>query len=102
MEKRYNLLSKIKRQFKSALPEDIKTIIMYKRTKLSNKTFPIVHRTKCPDKGCKDDYIGKTNSSIVERMNYHNIRCKNRTEFSGAHGGLPFYFFQSIGFLQSL
>ena len=90
-KKRSHLLSKIKKQFKRALPEDIKTMITYKSTKLSTKKFPTVYRNKCLDEGCKDNFIGKTNSSIVERMKYHNIRCKNRAGSSGAHEGLPLY-----------
>ena len=90
-KKRSHLLSKIKKQFKRALPEDIKTMITYKSTKLSTKRFPAVYRNKCLDEGCKDNFIGKTNSSILERMKYHNIRCKNRVGSSGAHEGLPLY-----------
>ena len=77
-------------------------MITYKSTKLSTKIFRVVYRNKCPDEGCKDDYIGKTNSIIVERIQYHNIRDKNRAGFSGVHEGFPLYFLQSIAFLQLL
>ena len=55
-------------------------MITYKSTKLSTKIFRVVYRNKCPDEGCKDDYIGKTNSIIVERIQYHNIRGKKEPD----------------------
>ena len=66
-------------------------MITYKSTKLSTKIFRVVYRNKCPDEGCKDDYIGKTNSIIVERIQYHNIKGKKRAGFSGVHEGFPLY-----------
>ena len=59
-------LSKMKKQLKRTLPDDVKTIISYKSTKLSTK-FPVKDKTdfqhkhnvvyygKCPNEGCKDD-----------------------------------------------
>ena len=65
-KQRHQLLSKMKKQLKRTLPDDIKTIISYKSTKLSTK-FPVKDKTdfqhkhyvvyygKCPNEGCKDD-----------------------------------------------
>ena len=62
----HRLLSKMKKQLKRTLPDDIKTIISYKSTKLSTK-FPVKDKTdfqhkhnvvyfgKCPNEGWKDD-----------------------------------------------
>ena len=78
----HRLLSKIKKQLKRTLPEDFKTMITYKSTKLSTK-FPVkskidfkhkknvFHHSKCSNEGCKDDYVGETNRLIVERIKHH-------------------------------
>ena len=62
----HRLLSKMKKQLKRTLPDDVKTIISYKSTKLSTK-FPVKDKTdfqhkhnvvyfgKCPNEGWKDD-----------------------------------------------
>ena len=72
-------LSKMKKQLKKTLPEDINTMISYKSTKLSTK-FPfkdktdfqhknnVVYHSKCPSEGCHENYIGETNRRIVERI----------------------------------
>ena len=81
----HQLLSKMKKQLKRTLPDDIKTIISYKSTKLSTK-FPVKDKTdfqhkhnvvyygKCPDEGCKDNYVGETKRRIVERIKDHNSK----------------------------
>ena len=65
--------------------DDIKTIISYESTKLSTK-FPVKDKTdfqhkhnvvyygKCPNEGCKDDYVGETKRRIVERIKDHNSK----------------------------
>ena len=79
------LLSKMKKQLKRTLPDDIKTMISYKRMKLST-IFPVKDKTdfqhkdnvvyygKCPNEGCKDDYVGETKRCIVERIRGHNSK----------------------------
>ena len=75
----HNLLSKMKKQLKKTLPEDVNTMISYKSTKLSTK-FPVkdetdfqhknnvVYHSKCPSEGCHEN----TNRSILERIQDHN------------------------------
>ena len=75
----HKLLSKMKKQLKKTLPEDVNTMISYKSTKLSTK-FPVkdktdfqhknnvVYHSKCPSEGCHENYIGETNRRIVERF----------------------------------
>ena len=82
------LLSKMKKQLKKTLPEDVNTMISYKSTKLSTK-FPVkdktdfqhknnvVYHSKYPNEGCHENYIGETNRRIVERIQDHNSRDKN-------------------------
>ena len=79
----HKLLSKMKKQLKKTLPEDVNTMINYKSTKLSTK-FPVkdktdfqhknnvVYHSKCPSEGCHENYIGETNRRIVERIQDHN------------------------------
>ena len=81
----HQLLSKTKKQFKRTLPDVIKTIISCKSTKLSTK-LPVKNKTdfqykhhvmyygKCPNEGCKDDYVGETKRRIVERIKDHNSK----------------------------
>ena len=75
----HKLLSKMKKQLKKTLPEDVNTTISYKSTKLLTK-FPvkdktdfqhknnIVYDSKCPSEGCHENYIGETNRCIVETI----------------------------------
>ena len=84
----HKLLSKMKKQLKKTLPEDVNTMISYKSAKLSTK-FPVKDKTdfqqkntvvchsKCPSEGCPKNYIGETNRDIVERIQNHNNRDKN-------------------------
>ena len=65
----------MKNHSKTKLPEDIKTMITYKSTRLSTN-FPVrektdfkhkndvVYHSKYPNEGCKHDYIGNTNRRI--------------------------------------
>ena len=65
----HKLLSKMKKQLKKTIPEDVNTMISYKSTKLSTK-FPVkdksdfhhqnsvVYRNKFPSAGCRENYIG--------------------------------------------
>ena len=82
------LLSKMKKQLKKTLSEDVNTMISYKSTKLSTK-FPVkdktdfqhknnvVYHSKCPSEGCRENYIGETNRRIAERIKDHNNSGKN-------------------------
>ena len=84
----HKLLSKMKKQLKKTLPEDVNTMISYKRIKRSTK-FPVKYKTdfqhknnvvypsKCRSEGCYENYIGETNRRIVERIQDHNDRDKN-------------------------
>ena len=78
----------MKKQLKKTLPKDVNTMISHKRTKLLTK-FPVkdktnfqhknnvVYHSKCPVERCRENYIGETNRSIVERIQDHNNRDKN-------------------------
>ena len=86
--KGHKLVSKMKKQLKKTLPEDVNTMISYKSTKLLTK-FPvknktnfqhknnIVYHSKCPSEGCHENYIGETNRRTVEKIQDHNNRDKN-------------------------
>ena len=86
--KGHKLISKMKKQLKKTLLEDVNTMISCKNTKLSTK-FPVkdktdfqhsnnvVYHSKCPSKGCHENYIGETNRRIVERIQDHKNRDKN-------------------------
>ena len=79
----HKLLSKMKKQLKKTLPEDVNTMISYKSTKLSTK-FPvkdktdfqhknnIVYHSKCLSDGCRENYTGETNRCIARRIQDHN------------------------------
>ena len=84
----HKLLSKMKKQLKKTLPEDVNTMISYKSTKLSTKFLvkdksdfqhqnSVVYHNKCPSAGCRENYIGETNRRIVEKIQNHNNRDKN-------------------------
>ena len=80
----HKLLSKMKKQLKKILPEDVS----YESTKLSTK-FPVkdktdlqhknnvVYHSKCPSEGCHKNDIGEMNRHIVGRIQDHNNRDKN-------------------------
>ena len=84
----HKLLSKMKKQLKKTLPEDVNTMISYKSTKLSTK-FPvkdktdfqhknsIVYHSKCLSDGCRENYTGETNRCIARSIQDHNNRDKN-------------------------
>ena len=83
-----NLINKMNKQLKKHLPQDIKVITTYQGTKLSSRfsvkdkvTFEhkhnLVYYGKCPEKECKDDYIGETDRRIRERIIDHNKRDKS-------------------------
>ena len=81
----HKLLSKIKKQLRKTLPEDVNTMINNKSAKLSTK-FPVkdktdfqhknnvVYHSKCPSEGCHENYIGETNRRI---KTYRRNRDKN-------------------------
>ena len=83
----HKLLSKMKKQLKKTLPEDVNTMISYNSTKLSTK-FPVkdktdfqhksnvVYHSKCPSERCHENYIMETNRRTVERIQDHNNRDK--------------------------
>ena len=84
-KQRHQLQSKMKKQLKRNLPDDMKTTISCKSTKLSTK-FPVKDKTgfqhrhnivyygKCPSERFKDDYFGETKRPIVEGIKDHNSR----------------------------
>ena len=79
--------SKMKKQLKKVLPDNVKTMVTYQSKKLTSK-FPakekidfqyqnnIVYHVKCPNPNCKDDYIGETDRRVIERVIDHNKRDK--------------------------
>ena len=82
------LLSKMKKELKRTLRDNIKITISYKITKLStkipakNKTDfqhrpTVVYYGKCPSEGCKDDYVRETKRCTVERIKEHNGKGNN-------------------------
>ena len=92
----HKLLSKMKKQLKKTLPEDVNTMISYKSTKLSTK-FPVkdktdlqhknkvVYHSECPSEGCHENYSRETNRHIVERIQDHNNRDKSSYLLRHAH-----------------
>ena len=78
----HRLLLKMKKQLKRTLPDDVKTIISYKSTKLSTK-FPVKDKTdfqhkhnvvyygKCGNEGCNEDYLRETKRQLIERIKDH-------------------------------
>ena len=79
-KQRHQLPSKMKKQLKRTLQDDIKTIISYKSTTefpVRNKAdlqhkHNVVYYGKCPNEGCKDGYVGETKRRIVEKFKDHN------------------------------
>ena len=81
------LTSKMKKQLRKVLPDNVKTMVTYQSKKLVSK-FPVkdkidfqhqnnvVYYGKCPNPNCKDDYIGETDRRVIERVIYHNKRDK--------------------------
>ena len=81
------LTSKMKKQLKKVLPDNVKTMVTYQSKKLASK-FPVkdkidfqhqnnvVYYGKCPNPNCKDDYIGETDRRVIERVIDHNKRDK--------------------------
>ena len=92
----HKLISKMKKHLKKTLPEDVNKMISYENTKLSTK-FPVkdktdfhhkdnvVYHSKCPNKGCHENYIGETNRRIAERIQDHNNRDKFSHLLKHAH-----------------
>ena len=82
-----NLLTKMKKELKKHLPNNVKTLITYEGTKLSTK-FQVKDKTKfehrhnityyscCPNINCSDSYVGETERRIKERIIDHNKRDK--------------------------
>ena len=81
------LTSKMKKQLRKILPDDVKTMVTYQSKKLVSK-FPVkdkidfqhqnnvVYYGKCPNPNCKDDHIGETDRRVIERVIDHNKRDK--------------------------
>ena len=81
------LTSKMKKQLRKVLPDNVKTMVTYQSKKLVSK-FPVkdkidfqhqnnvVYYGKCPNPNCKDDYIGETDRRVIERVIDHNKRDK--------------------------
>ena len=82
------LLSKMKKHLNKSLPTEVTTTVTYQSKKLGTK-FQLKYKTrfnhqnnlvyysKCPDKTCNEDYVGKTDRRIEERIMDHNKRDKN-------------------------
>ena len=81
------LTSKMKKQLKKGLPDNVKTMVTHQSKKLASK-FPVkdkivfqhqnnvVYYGKFPNPNCKDDYIGETDRRVIERVIDHNKREK--------------------------
>ena len=77
------LTSKMKKQLRKVLPDNVKTMVTYQSKKLVSK-FPVkdkidfqhqnnvVYYGKCPNPNYKDDYIGETDRRVID----HNKRDK--------------------------
>ena len=73
------LTSKMKKQLKKVLPDNVKTMATYQSKELASK-FPVkdkidfqhqnnvAYYEKCPNPNCKDDYIGETDRRVIERV----------------------------------
>ena len=77
------LTSKMEKQLKKVLPDNVKTMVACQSKKLASK-FPlkdkidfqhqdnVVYYGKCPNPNCKDDYRGETDRRIIDRVIDHN------------------------------
>ena len=86
-KQRTQLTSKMKKQLKKVLPDNVKPMVTYQSKKLACK-FPVnykiyfqhqnnvVYYGKCPNPNCKDDYIGETDKRVTERVIDHNKQDK--------------------------
>ena len=83
----HKLLSKMKKQLKKTLSDDVNTMISSKSTKLSTRfqvkdkadfqhKNNVVYHRKCRSQGCHKNYIAETNRRIVERIQDNNNRDK--------------------------
>ena len=88
----------MKKQLKVNLPDDIKTMIGYRSTKLSTKFLVrdktdfqhkhnVLYYGKCSNEGCKDDYVGETKrppATSFFPVTFTNVRFspKNFLNFS--------------------
>ena len=82
------LTSKMKKQLKNVLSDNVKTMVTYQSKKLVSK-FPVKDKIdfrhknnvvcygKCPNPNCKDDYIGETDRRVIERVIDYNKRDKS-------------------------
>ena len=78
------LLSKMKKHLNKSLPTEVKITVTYQsknlqlkdKTKLHQQNNPVYY-SKCPDKTCTEDYVGKTDRRIEEKIIDHNKRDKN-------------------------
>ena len=73
------LTSKIRKQLKKVLPDNVKTMVIYQSKKLTSK-FPakdkinfqdknnVVYYGKCPNPNCKDNCISETDRRVIERV----------------------------------
>ena len=90
------LTSKMKKQLKKALPDNVKTMVTYQSKKLASK-FPVkesqhqnnvVYYEKCQNPSCKEDYIGETYRRVIERVIDHNKRDKKSHMLKQSHDKL--------------
>ena len=71
------LLLKMKKQLKINLPDDITTMISYKRTKLPTKLLvkdksDVQHKQNV--EGCNDDYVGEIKRHIAEESKITTVK----------------------------
>ena len=78
------LLSKTKKHLNKSLPTEVKITVTYQSKKLQLKDKTKLHQqnnlvyySECPDKTCTEDYVGKTDRRIEEKIIDHNKRDKN-------------------------
>ena len=63
------LTSKMKKQLKKVLPDNVKTSKFPVKDKIDfQHQNNVVYYGKCPNPNCKDDYIGETDRRVTERV----------------------------------
>ena len=78
----------MKEHIRKNLPENIQTIVIYQRKKMSTKFHVkdkteffrqrnLVYYGKCSNQTCAEEYIVETDRRIKKRISDHNKRDKN-------------------------
>ena len=102
------LISKMKKHLNKSLPTEVKTSVTYQnkilgtKFQLKGKTKfhqqnNLVYYSKCPDKTCNEDYIGKTDSRSDKRIINRNKRDKNFRLLKHPHEKNHQHVWQSFG-----